>query len=641
MSDFLHHECGIVYIRLRKPLQHYINRYGTPLYGFNLLDALMHKQRNRGHDGVGIGCCKINVPHGTRYLFQERSVKRTGLSRIFDKNQRRFSELAEGEMDPNSAESVKKHFEFGGENLVGHLRYSTFGGSAQIFCHPQLRESTWATKSLMMLGNFTMTNVEALNQRMIDRGQHPFQDTDTQVIIEDVGFHLEEQHDELYHRYRDQGIPGAEIPKLISDDLDVVSILRTCVAGWDGGYAMVGLIGNGDGFVLRDPNRIRPCFYYEDEEVIAFASERPPLMTIFEASVDEVQELPPGHVASVTHQGNFEIVQIAEPRRVSPCSFERIYFSRGNDPDIHAERKALGAALVPQIVEAAGDKWDDVVFSFIPNTAETGYLGMMDELRRRRRQAVKDEIKAAAAAGELTDAFLDEVIMNGWPRGEKVANKDEQNRTFISKEQGRSQQVSIAYDITYGVVEPKDTLIALDDSIVRGTTLREAIVRMLARANPKRIIILSTAPQIRYPDCYGIDMSEFGKFLAFKAAVSLLKSREASAVLDQVYEACRAEVNKPVSKASNCVKAIYEPFSPEELAEEMARIVRPADMDWDGELLLIFQTIENLHTAIPTHNGDWYFTGNYPTPGGNDVANRSYLDYYEGLSRRATGGDKS
>jgi len=635
MSDSIQHECGIAYIRLRKPLEYYLEKYHTTLWGFNMLAALMHKQRNRGQDGVGIGCVKIDAPYGKRYMFHEKSIKRSGLSRIFDGNQHRFDELErQGIMDPNDPDSVKEHFDYGGENLVGHLRYTTFGGATSTFCHPQVRESNWATKSLMMLGNFTMTNTQELTQLMIERGQHPFHDTDTQVILEDIGFHLDEQHTDIYREYRDANMPGEDIPPIISEQLDIVSILQDCSKHWDGGYAMVGLIGNGDGFAVRDPGGIRPCFYVEDEEVIAFASERAPLMTVFDKEIEEVKELPPGHVASVKHSGEFIVKSFAEEKKVTPCSFERIYFSRGNDPDIYKERKALGAKLVPQVLDEVGKEWHNTVFSFIPNTAHTGYLGLMEGVREERRKDVLESIKQARDEGNLSNELLESLILENWPRGEKVANKDEQFRTFISNEKGRKEMVSIAYDITYGVVEPKDTLVALDDSIVRGTTLKQAILKILTRGNPKKIVITSTAPQIRYPDCYGIDMSELGKFLAFQAAIQLIEARGMGKLREKVKEACEKELKKHPSEQVNCVKAIYEPFSPEEIATQMAKIVYPKDVPWKGELVLIFQTIENLHDAIPDHSGDWYFTGNYPTPGGYAVVNQAYVNFQKGLEGR-------
>jgi len=635
MSEPIHHECGVAYIRLLQPLSYFSIVYGTPLYPFQKLSLLMQKQRNRGHDGVGIGCVKIGMEHGKRYLFRERSMHRDGLTQVFEKMSRDYNQMVlDGRIDPSRPETVKEHFDFGGENLVGHLRYTTFGGVGLGYCHPQIRESTWATKSLLLLGNFNMTNTDELLGRMVNRGQHPFLDTDTQVILEDLGFHLDEAHTDIYRTYRHK-MPGRDIPPIISEKLDIVSIVRECAQHWDGGYSLVGLVGNGDGFVMRDPQGIRPCFYFADDEMIVFASERPPLMTVFDKTEEQINELPPGHVASIKNTNEFTIQSFAPPRPARPCSFERIYFSRGNDPDIYEERKALGAALVPQVIEVIEDDLENTVFSFIPNTAEIGYLGLMDGLRRYRRDQVSWELKNALDRGELTHDMIDRCVLGGWPRSEKVANKDEKFRTFISKEEGRNTLVSFAYDITYGLVHPTDNLVVLDDSIVRGTTLREAIIKILTKPNPKRLVIVSTAPQIRYPDCYGIDMSELGKFLAFQAAVELLNKRGLSRIETDVYRACLEELKKPVHEMRNCVKAIYEPFTAEEISAEMALKVKPDDIPWRGEFKLIFQKIENLHASIPVHQGDWYFTGDYPTPGGYQIVNRAFVHYYEAQAGRS------
>jgi len=635
MSDPIHHECGIAYIRLRKDPEYYYNKYGTALWGFNKLFLLLLKQRNRGQDGAGIGCCKLNVAHGKRFLFHDRAVKSDPVNRLFRRQQGELERLiASGLLDLKNPASVKENFEFGGENLVGHLRYSTSGGVTEAFCHPQVRESNWPTKSLMVLGNFNMTNVSELKKQMVARGQHPFHDTDTQVILEEIGFHLDEAHTDIYREERDRGTDGLAIPKVISNRFDIPKIIAESARTWDGGYTIVGLVGNGDGFVMRDPNGIRPCYYIEDDEVIAFASERTPLMTVFQREAQQIQELPPGHVASVRPSGEFAIKQFAEAKTRRSCAFERIYFSRGNDPDIYRERKQLGARLVPQVLDAIDRDLDKTVFSFIPNTAETGYHGLMDGLREWRRNRVREELRELTARGEqLPEEAFDRLIMSGWPRGEKVANKDEKFRTFISKEAGRNELVAFAYDITYGVIDG-DNLVALDDSIVRGTTLRESILRILARTNPRQIIIASTAPQIRYPDCYGIDMSELGKFLAFQAAIGLLKKRGLEKTVKDVYDRCREELRKDPIDMENRVKAIYEPFSAEELSEEMAQLITPTDISWKGEVHLLFQTIENLHAALPDHRGDWYFTGNYPTPGGYAVVNQAFIDFCEGRDGR-------
>ena len=643
MSDPLHHECGLAMVRLKKPLSYYLDKYGTCLWGFQRLYLLMEKQHNRGQDGVGIGCCKLDMPLGAAYLFRERNAKRDSLIKVMEEQLGRFSKLErkglikEGRKDyPNE---VKEHFDFGGEVLLGHLRYGTSGKFGPGGCHPYLRRTNWPTKTLMVLGNFNMTNARDLNHHLIQRGQHPVFDTDTQTVLEEVGFHLDEAHDAIYHRERDAGTDGAQIPSVISRELDVRRIIEKCGGIWDGGYAIAGVIGNGDAFVLRDPCGIRPCHYYEDDEVIAFASERVPLMTVFGCEKEAVRELDPGHVAVMKKQENSVACELSiEPFAVQgnlrPCSFERIYFSRGNDPDIYSERKALGKALVPQILDSIGDDLDRAVFSFIPNTAEVAYHGMMDGLRFHRRSQVKNEILNAAAEGRLSEELIDELILRNWPRGEKVAHKDIKLRTFISQEKGRDQMVSHVYDITYGVVGPNDALVAIDDSIVRGTTLRKSILKILARTNPRKIVIASTAPQIRYPDCYGIDMSELGKFIAFQAATRLLEKRGMQRVIVDTYHACLAELEKPLDEMVNAVKQVYEPFTAEEISAEISLMVKPEDIAWSGEVEVIYQNIENLHASIPVHNGDWYFTGNYPTQGGTKVANRAFVQFYEGDERR-------
>ncbi|MFK5923213.1 MAG: amidophosphoribosyltransferase [Verrucomicrobiota bacterium] len=630
MSDSIGHECGLAFIRLKKPWAYYYEKYGTSLWAFNKLFLLMEKQHNRGQDGAGIGCCKLNMPIGQPYLFRARSSKRESLSRVIQEQQQAFDKMSrKGLLDHTDPESVKSKFEFAGEILLGHLRYGTSGGFGTGSCHPHLRRSNWPTKTLMVLGNFNMTNAADLNHHLINRGQHPVFGIDTQTVLEEIGYHLDEQHDYLYRRERDKGTEGREIPGIISRELNVGEIIGKCASIWDGGYAISGVVGNGDGFVFRDPNGIRPCHYYENDELIAFASERVPLMTVFDADMEEVSELQPGHVAVIKNSGEISFESFAEEKKTSPCSFERIYFSRGNDPDIYQERKALGANLVPQILDEIDHDLENAVFSFIPNTAEIAFQGTMLGLRLHRRQAVREALVEGVKLGNLTEDKIDELILRNWPRGEKIAHKDIKLRTFISQEEGRAQLVSHIYDVTYGVVRPDDSLVAVDDSIVRGTTLRRSILKILARTNPRQIVVASTAPQIRYPDCYGIDMSELGKFIAFQAATSLLQKQGLQSVVVETYHACLEELKKPVEEMGNCVKAIYEPFSPEEISVEIARLVSPPDTNWKGEIKVIYQTIENLHTAVPEHQGDWYFTGNYPTPGGYRVVNQAFVQFYE------------
>lgn len=635
MSDPLRHECGIAFVRLKKDLGYYLQRYNTCLWGFQRLYLLMEKQHNRGQDGVGIGCVKLNMPLGQPYLFRERSAERDSLIRVMEDQLRDLRKRErKGRLNPDDPESFKANFDFGGEVLLGHLRYGTSGTFGSGGCHPYVRRTNYPTKTLMVAGNFNMTNARDLNHHLIDRGQHPVFDTDTQTVLEEIGYHLDEAHDAIYRRERDRGTPGPEIPSIISEELDLVRILRKCADIWDGGYTIAGAVGNGDAFVLRDPSGIRPCFYYEDDEVIAFASERVPLMTVFNAEISQIRELPRGHVVVMKHGGEIELSAYAEARPSTPCSFERIYFSRGNDPDIYRERMRLGANLVPQIVSRIDVDFDKTVFSYIPNTAEIAYYGLMHGLRQFRRDQVKEEIIAAAKAGSLDEDALDKLILKSWPRGEKIAHKDVKLRTFIAQEKGRHQMVSHVYDITYGQMAEDETLVVLDDSIVRGTTLKESIIKILARLNPKKIVIASTAPQIRYPDCYGIDMSQLGKFIVFKAAINLLERRGMRNRITDVYYACREELKKPIAEMKNPVKEIYAPFSEEELSEEVGRLITPENIPWQGSVEVVFQTVNGLREAIPEHSGDWYFTGNYPTPGGYKVVNQAFVGYHDKSGER-------
>jgi amidophosphoribosyltransferase len=636
LSDHLNHECGIAAVRLRKPLAYYYDRYGTCLWGMNKLFLLMEKQHNRGQDGTGIGCVKLNMPIGKPYVHRRRGIESDALAQIFRKEVKSFFKMdRKGVLDKNNPHSVKDHFDFGGEILMGHLRYGTSGEFDEGSCHPYLRRSNWPTRTLMVMGNFNMTNAAELNQTLIQRGQHPVFGTDTQTVLEEIGYHLDEAHTNLYHKLRDQGIPGAEIPEHISAALDIPDIIAQSAEPWDGGYAICGAIGNGDMFVMRDPRGIRPCHILITEDVIAFASERVPLMTVFEAEADQIKAIDPGSVITIKADGTITDKQFHTPQKFTPCSFEKIYFSRGNDPQIYRERKAMGCALVDQVVASIGESFDKTVFSFIPNTAETAYHGMMDGLRLYRRQQVRMEILEGVAAGTLTPEKVDELILRNWPRGEKIAHKDIKMRTFISQEKGRDQLVSHVYDITYGAVKPGDQLVVLDDSIVRGTTLKKSILKILARTKPSKIVICSTAPQIRYPDCYGIDMSELGKFIAFNAAVALHRRAGRQHLLDRVYDECREELTKPSNERRNRVQGVYEAFTAEEISAEVSRMVYPEDTEWHGEVEVIYQTIENLRASIKGECGDWYFTGDYPTPGGYAMVNQAYLRWFEGIGGRS------
>lgn len=655
MSDPIRHECGIAVVRLKKPLGYYHTKYGNALYGFDALQALMQKVRNRGQDGFGIGCCKLDMPPGLPYMFRERStesVERIG--QVFDglrkdmkriarriNDQRREERHQEGkefvafEEDPDA---IKREFEMAGEIYVGHLRYGTTGDFGKGALHPYMRRSTWSTRTLMVMGNFNLTNTHELNQIMMKRGQHPVFGTDTQSVLEEMGFQLDEAHTQLYHSIRDAGVLGEQIPAQISQQLDVHKVVERSAERWDGGYAIVGVVGNGDLFAMRDPNGIRPCFYYENDEMLVMASERVALMSVFGLEENQIVELPPAHVLVVKADGQTSLKPYRPIGDYKPCSFECIYFSRGNDSAIYRQRKALGEELVPQVVKAIDNDFEHTVLSFIPNTAETAYFGFLDGLRKARRVVVKDALLEMLKDGHFDaddEKRLDDLVLRNWPRAEKIALKDIKMRTFIAQESGRDALVSGSYDITYGVVTPQDNLVVIDDSIVRGTTLKKSLLRILARTNPKRIIVCSTAPQIRYPDCYGIDMAELGKFIAFQAATALLRERGMAHVIRETYLACKAELKKPKEEMRNAVKAIYAPFTDEEISAKIAEMISPEETPWHGEVKVIYQTIPGLHNALGAEYGDWYFSGDYPTPGGFAVVNNSFILYYENKGGRA------
>ena len=628
MSEHIGHECGIAVVRLLKPLSYFQEKYGTPLWGFEKLFLLMEKQHNRGQDGAGVACVKLDMPPGEPYMFRERSTMPNPLDRVFGAVLDRYRELvSEGTVHPEFPDTVKKHFDFGAELYLGHLRYGTSGGYSVSACHPYFRRSSWPTRNLALCGNFNMTNTRELNDSLIAIGQHPIFASDTQAVLEKIGFFLDEEHEDVYRYLRTRGLEGAEMSRRISEDLDLARVVTRASQKWDGGYAIAGLVGNGDAFVARDPSGIRPAYYFQNDEVVAFASERAPLMTVFDQGVQDVKEVEPGHVVVVKRRGTVTSTRFTAPLPKTSCTFERIYFSRGNDIEIYQERKALGAGLADQVLNSIGRDWANTVFNFIPNTAEVAYYGLMSALRERRRDEVKAAILEASKNGQLTEAVLDDLILRNWPRGEKVVSKDIKLRTFIGQESMRNQLASHVYDVTYGSVQPGDNLVCVDDSIVRGTTLRKSILRMLSRLNPKKIVILSTAPQIRYPDCYGIDMSEIGKFIAFEAAVELLRERGQADLMEEVYRGCRDEIAR--GGMVNHVRRIYEPFTPEEISAKIVERVRPKGIEWKGEIEIIFQTIEGLHAAVPNHTGDWYFTGKYPTPGGYRVVNQAYVNYYE------------
>ena len=638
MSDEIGHHCGIALVRLRKPLAYYEQKYGTPLWGFNQLFLLMEKQHNRGQDGAGIGSMKLSMPPGEAFMFRERSTSTKALSKIFGGQHNKLGKMIkDGVVFPEFPETFKKHFDYGGEILMGHLRYGTSGAYGSTTCHPYFRKSNWPGKNLMVAGNFNLTNVEELNQKLVERGQHPVFDTDTQAILEETGFHLDSVNDKLSAEAVQEGVNGDELAKWIGERVELPEVFRKASEHWDGGYALAGIIGNGDAFAMRDPLGIRPGFYFEDDEVVAVASERAPLMTVFDKKVDEVKEIKPGTIVVAKANGDVQVERFADdPARQTGCSFERIYFSRGNDPDIYAERKMLGALLVPAVLKSVGNDFSRSVFSYVPNTAESDYYGFMEQLRLVRRAEVQQQLIDAKNNGELTDELINELVMDNWPKGEKIANKDIKLRTFISQESGRNQLVSHVYDITYGVVrEKEDALVCIDDSIVRGTTLKQSILKILGRSKPRKLLIASTAPQIRYPDCYGIDMSELGKFIAFQAAVALIKERGYEGLLEEVAQNCREALKETRPNLVNHVKKVYENFTPKEISSKIAELVKPQELNGEPEIEVIYQGIENLHEALPDHPGDWYFTGDYPTPGGYRVAHKAFLNFYENKNGRS------
>ncbi len=629
MSDRLTHECGVALVRLLKPLSYYQEKYGSPLWGFTKLFLLMEKQHNRGQDGAGVACVKLNLPPGAPFMFRERNIKSNPLDRIFRSLLGQYEECVHsGVIHPEFTETVKNNFDFGGELLMGHLRYGTSGDYNISSCHPYFRRSPWPTRNLALCGNFNLTNTAELNRSLIAMGQHPIFETDTQAILEKIGFFLDEEHEDIYRFLRKRDLIGEELSRRISEDLDVNRVITRAAQKWDGGYVLGGLLGNGDCFVVRDPSGIRPCFWFQNDEVVAFASERAPLMTVFDLEAAEVKEVTPGHTVVIKRRGTISEQPFTAPLARASCSFERIYFSRGNDLDIYRERQALGGQLADQVLKSIDYDWGHTVFSFIPNTSETAFFGLMSALRTKRRDEVKAAILEASRQGVLNEEMLDDLILRNWPRAEKVISKDIKLRTFIGQESMRNQLASHVYDITYGSIRPgEDNLVVVDDSIVRGTTLKRSIIRILARLKPKKIVIVSTAPQIRYPDCYGIDMSALGKFVAFEATVALLKERGQGELLDEVYELCRDEVRK--GGEVNHVRRIYDPFTPEEISRKIMELVRPPNLEWTGEVEIIFQKIESLHAAVPNHRGDWYFTGKYPTPGGYRVVNQAFVNYHE------------
>jgi amidophosphoribosyltransferase len=632
MSDAIQHECGIALLRLKKDLSFYLEKYGTAFYGLNKMQLLMEKQHNRGQDGAGIANIKLNVQPGERYISRARSIETNPIQDLFGQIGSKFNQLAsESPEKLKDVAYLKKHAGFTGELFLGHLRYGTFGRNSIESCHPFLRQNNWMTRNLVLAGNFNLTNVDELFDSLLALGQHPKEKSDTVTVLEKIGHFLDVENDRLYAKFKSEGFSKPEISTKIGEHLDLVSVLQKSSNKWDGGYAMAGLIGHGDAFVLRDPAGIRPAFYYEDEEVVVVASERPVIQTVFNLKEHQVKELEPGCVLLIPKEGKVSEKQVLPQLTLKKCSFERIYFSRGSDADIYKERKNLGRNIVPQVMDAIDGDIENTVFSFIPNTAEVSFYGMM--------KGVEDfhnleKANAILALGPNPSSESITQIIEGRARIEKIAIKDAKLRTFITQDDSRDDLVTHIYDITYGCIVPhRDNMVVIDDSIVRGTTLKKSILRMLSRLEPKRIIIISSAPQIRYPDCYGIDMAKMGDFIAFEAAISLLKERNLDHIIEEVYQACLDQLLIPKEAVKNEVKRIYESFTDEEISDRISMLLRPKEAN--SEVIIVFQTVDNLHKACPGHTGDWYFTGDYPTPGGNKVVNKSFINWMENRNERA------
>jgi amidophosphoribosyltransferase len=629
MSDAIKHECGIALIRLRKPYQHYIDAYKTPLYAAHKLSAMMEKQINRGQDGAGVANIKIEVPPGKRYISRYRSVEPQPLSDIFSKIHKRFRKaLKDNKEKARDAQWLQENVPFTGEVWLGHLRYGTHGTNEIENCHPMLRQNNWRSRNLVMAGNFNMTNVDELFSKLVSLGQHPKDKVDTVTVMEKIGHFLDEENQRVFDRFK--GIyENPELSTIIEANLDLQRVLHRSCRDFDGGYAMCGLTGHGAAFVIRDPSGIRPAFYYADEEVVVVASEKQAIKAAFDVEYSDIREIGPGNALIIDKNGEYNELQVLTPLEKRSCSFERIYFSRGTDPDIYSERKKLGKLLIPQILEEINYDLENTIFSYIPNTAETAFFGMIEGLEeylaKKRKQAIME--------GILFEEELDRVLAFR-PRIEKLVTKDVKARTFITADDARDSMVSTVYDTTFEVVRKGiDTLVVIDDSIVRGTTLEKSILKMLDRLRPKKIVIVSSAPQIRFPDCYGIDMSKIKDFVAFRAMLKLLEERDMDYLRDEVYAQAVAALATNNACDTNFVKALYAPFSDSEISSKVAEIVRPAGLK--AELSVIFQTVENLHIACPHHIGDWYFTGNYPTKGGNQVVNKAYVNFHEGKAVRA------
>ncbi|MFK8045169.1 MAG: amidophosphoribosyltransferase [Crocinitomicaceae bacterium] len=632
MSDPLKHECGIALLRLKKPLQFYLDKYGSAFYGLNKMYLLMEKQHNRGQDGAGLANIKLNMEPGERYISRTRSNAQKPIQEIFKTVNSRFTEIEEEAPELLKDVNYLKHNAgFTGELFLGHLRYGTYGRNSIESCHPFLRQSNWMTRSLIVAGNFNLTNNDELFKVLLKIGQHPKEKSDTVTVLEKIGHFLDEENSELYQKYKPLGYSNRDIYSQIAEQISVPDILKRSSEDWDGGYVMAGLIGHGDAFVLRDPNGIRPAFWYEDDEICVVTSERPVIQTAFNVPIDKIQEVKPGHALIIKKAGDVSEIEINKSEKVTQCSFERIYFSRPGDKDIYNERKELGRLMLPQLLKHINNDVDNAVFSFIPNSAETSFYGLIKGLEDYQNTVKFDLLKESA--DQLTDEELMKVL-NRRTRIEKIAIKDTKLRTFITQDDGRDDLVEHVYDITYGTVnEGSDHLVVIDDSIVRGTTLKKSILRILDRLNPKQIVVLSSAPQIRYPDCYGIDMAKMGDFIAFTATIALLKQNGQEHVIQDVYDKCKAQEHLPKEQIKNYVKELYDSYSDDDISQKIAEMLKPEGVKSD--VRIVFQTVENLRIACPNHTGDWYFTGNYPTPGGNKVVNKAFINYMEGNNERA------
>lgn len=632
MTDEIKHECGIAMIRLLKPLEYYQLKYGTWRWGLNKLYLLMEKQHNRGQDGAGIACIKFDVPPGFEYLDRIRSINPSAINDLFQHIRQNFEEAEK--RSPGLIKDIswaKKNIPFSGEVLLGHLRYGTYGKNKVENAHPVVRQNNWKSRTLVMAGNFNLTNVDEMFNHLVELGQHPRGKIDTVTMLENVGHFLDTENQLEFNRYKKKGLPNTVISEQIADNISLTNVLKESSKKWDGGYAIAGMIGHGDAFVMRDPWGIRPTFYYQNDEVVVAASERPVIQTVLNVTTEDVQELDPGKALIIKKNGKVMLEQVRGPYEKRSCSFERIYFSRGSDSDIYRERKRLGELLTPAIIKAVEGDLENTVFSFIPNTAETAFYGMVNGIERYMQSQAKEQV--IKRGKEITDQEINKIIETK-PRIEKVALKDIKLRTFISQDEGRDDLVGHVYDISYETINKGvDNLVVIDDSIVRGTTLKYSIIRILDRLQPKRIVIVSSSPQIRYPDCYGIDMAKLGDFIAFRAAIELLKETGQGSVINDVYKKAKKQQDNPGSEIINYVKEIYRPFTAEQISDKISQMLKVNEINAD--LKIVYQSIENLHEACPGHKGDWYFTGDYPTPGGRKVVNRSFINFIEGRNTRA------